>query len=212
MILSTISASQFESTKSVLLDRVEKYRTLLMNNEILPLSKQSKASYITGAIVLYLSIKVYSIFAYPSNLRHIKRMPVFTWLSSLIKGETAIQRTQRLLIPIWEEGNGMIAIYDQSGWTINVSNPEAVKTILYKTGTDILIHLPFHIAGAMTDQITDLYPKSGSTQRAKDGTLLRGFFGKMNLVLANGHEWMKRRKESMPKGINFGYVDTNLSL
>lgn len=139
----TIPGSQLESITSVLLGRVERYRAILMNNEVLPFTKLSKATYITGAIVLYVVVKVYSIFAYPSNLKHIKRMSVLTWLSSLIKGETAIQRTQRLLVPMWEESNGLIAIYDQSGWTINVSNPEAVKTILYKTGTNIFDRAAF---------------------------------------------------------------------
>lgn len=170
---STISASHLDNIKSTLLDQALHYRNVFMDKVFPRLTKQSRATYIAAAIGIFVASKLYSIFAYPRNLRHIKHAPLLPYMASFIRKDTTIERAKKFLIAGWKESNGIMVLYDQFGWTINVSNPEAVKTILYKT---------------------DVFPKNQNNEMMPAGTLIRKFFGHTNLALANGHEWMKRRK------------------
>jgi cytochrome P450 len=174
---STLSASHLDSIKSTLLDQALRYRNVFMDKVFPRLTKQSRATYIAAAIGIFVAAKFYSIFAYPRNLRHIKHAPLLPYLASFIKKDTTIHRAKRFIIPGYKESNGFMVVYDQFGWTINVSNPEAVKTILYKT---------------------DIFPKNDNNDMMPADTLIRKFFGTTNLALANGHEWMKRRKIANP--------------
>ena len=130
----SISASQLEQIRSAVLSQASYYQDVFTNKVLLHLSKRSKVSYIAVAVALYVAVKAYTTVAYPRNLKHIKRIPALTWMSSLMRREPHLHREEKFIIPTWKETNGMVAVYGQFGWEVNVTNPEAVRTILYKTG------------------------------------------------------------------------------
>lgn len=185
------STSNSSRMKSVLLDQVSHFHSELMNKVVPILANQSKATYVAAAVSIFVATKLYSIFAYPRNLRHIQNAPLLAFLASIVGKTTYIDRVNRFIVPHWKESNGFMVIYDQLGWTIHVTNPEAVKTIVYKT---------------------DIFPKNENNDIIPAGSLMRKFFGKTNIVLANGHEWMKRRKVGVTPWYNVRQVVSNLCL
>lgn len=170
---STLSASHLDNIKSTLLEQTLRYRNVFMDRVLPRLTKQSRTTYIAAAVSLLVVAKFYSIFSYPKKFRHLKHAPLLPYLASFLKKDTYLDRVKKFIIPGWKENNGLLVVYDPFGWTINVTNPDAVKTILYKT---------------------DIFPKSETNEMIPAESLIRKFFGKTNLALANGHDWMKRRK------------------
>ncbi|KAG2175882.1 hypothetical protein INT44_000360 [Umbelopsis vinacea] len=96
---------------------------------------------------------------------------------SLMASENDLDRTNKLVLPRWEETNGIISFWGQFGWTVRVNNPEAVRTIMYKT---------------------DIFPKTSIFDDLKYKGLLTKFLGERNMVSTNAHEWRKRRKIANP--------------
>lgn len=123
-------AISIDSTISQLLQG----RHTFINNVILRLGKQSKATYITTAIALFVAKKIYNVLSCPKNLRHIAHVPAPIWLLSLMRGETTLDRSKRLLISRMTETNGMVSKFSQLGWEVTVMNPKAIKTLLHSTG------------------------------------------------------------------------------
>lgn len=109
-------------------------RHRIIDNAILRLGKQSKATYITTAIVLFVATKIYNVLSCPKSLRHIAHVPAPIWLLSLMRGETTLDRSKRLLISRMTETNGMVSKFSQLGWEVTVMNPQAIKTLLHRTG------------------------------------------------------------------------------
>jgi hypothetical protein len=106
----------------------------IFKNTLLPSIKRSKFKYLGAAIALYVASRVYQAFAYPRKFRHLKRVPVLPMIKSLIAADSDLEQAKKFMLPRWKETNGMISFWGQFGWEVNVSNPEAVRTILYKTG------------------------------------------------------------------------------
>ncbi|KAI9276464.1 cytochrome P450 [Umbelopsis sp. AD052] len=161
-----------------MISRLLQARHGVLDNVIYYSGKQPKATYIATAITLYIGTKIYNVMSCPNTLRHIAYVPAPLWMFSLMRGETTLDRTKRLLISRMTETNGMVSKFSQLGWEVTVMNPKAIKTLL---------------------QRTDLFPKSEVTIDNFDSrSLIRRYFGKTNLTLANGHEWMRRRKIANP--------------
>jgi hypothetical protein len=132
----SISASQLDQIKSSLLTQAYHYHDVLTTKLLPLLNTKSKTKYIATAVTLYILAKVYNTIAYPRNLRHIKRVSALAWMNSLMTRESHLQREEKYIIPTWKDTNGFVSIYTQFGWVVNVTNPEAVRTIFYKTGND----------------------------------------------------------------------------
>jgi hypothetical protein len=107
----------------------------VFKNTLLSASKRSKFTYLGTAIALYVVAKMYRSFAYPRNLAHIKRVPLLSTVKALITNENPLESTSKFLLPNWKETNGVVAMYSPFGWSVVVTNPDAVKTVLYKTGS-----------------------------------------------------------------------------
>jgi hypothetical protein len=105
-----------------------------LNNVLQHLGRQPKSTYITTAIALYFASKIYKALSCPKSLRHIAYVPVPVWMYSLMRGETTLDRSKRLLIARTSETNGMILKFSQLGWEVTVMNPQAIKTLLQRTG------------------------------------------------------------------------------
>ncbi|CAO3671177.1 unnamed protein product [Umbelopsis ramanniana] len=174
-VIST-SQRQIDHLRSMILslgsDPVKAFK-----NTLLPSIKRSKFKYLGAAIALYVASRLYQAFGYPRKFRHMKRIPLLPMLKSLIAADSDLEQTCKFVLPRWEDSNGVIAYWGQFGWAVRVTNPEAVRTILYKT---------------------DIFPKSTAFQEQKHKNLMMKFFGDNNLVFANDHEWRKRRKIANP--------------
>ncbi|KAI8579676.1 hypothetical protein K450DRAFT_240982 [Umbelopsis ramanniana AG] len=151
----------------------------VFQNTLLPSVKRSKFKYLGAAIALYVVSRVYRVFAYPRKFGHLKKIPAIAMMRSLLAGENDLDRTYKFVLPHWEETNGIMTAWGQFGWEVIVSNPEAVRTVLYKT---------------------DIFPKTTifQTQAQRYQSLITKFFGKTNMAFANTHEWRKRRKIANP--------------
>ncbi|KAI8579670.1 hypothetical protein K450DRAFT_240950 [Umbelopsis ramanniana AG] len=174
--MSFISQHQVDHLRSMVLslgsDPVNTFK-----NALLPSIKRSKFKYLGAAIALYVVSSVYRFFERPKQLRHLKSISVLSMFRSLIASENDLDRTNKLVLPRWEETNGVISFWGQFGWTVRVTNPEAVRTILYKT---------------------DIFPKTAIFDELKYKNLLTKFLGEKNMVSTNAHEWRKRRKIANP--------------
>jgi hypothetical protein len=112
----------------------------IFKNTLLPSIKRSKFKYLGAAIALYVASRVYQAFAYPRKFRHLKRVPMLPMIKSLIAADNDLEQAYKFIIPRWKETNGVISFWGQFGWAVNVTNPEAVRTILYKTGRYRYMH------------------------------------------------------------------------
>ncbi|KAI9276456.1 hypothetical protein BC943DRAFT_341001 [Umbelopsis sp. AD052] len=150
---SIISASQhqIDNLRSLILS-LGSDPVNVFQNTLLPSVKRSKFKYLGAAIALYVVSK-----AYPR--------------------ENDYDRATKFMLPTWKETNGIMTAWGQFGWEVVIANPEAVRTILYKT---------------------DIFPKSEvfQVQAQLHQTLITKFFGTNNMAFANTHEWRKRRKVS----------------
>ncbi|CAO3671169.1 unnamed protein product [Umbelopsis ramanniana] len=177
---SIISASQnqIDQLKSLILS-LGSDPVNVFQNTLLPSVKRSKFKYLGTAIALYVVSRVYRMFAYPRKFRHLKRIPALLTIKSFLSAENDFQRANKFVLPHWKETNGIMCLFGQFGWEVVVFNPEAVRTILYKT---------------------DVFPKSTifQTQAQHYKTLITKFFGANNMAFANAHEWRKRRKIANP--------------
>ena len=139
---SLISASQnqIDQLKSLIIS-LGSDPVNVFQNTLLPSVKRSKFKYLGAAVALYVVSRVYRMFAYPKKLRHLKRIPAHLTIKSFLSGENDFQRANKFLLPHWKETNGIMCLFSQFGWEVVVSNPEAVRTILYKTGMCRLMYV-----------------------------------------------------------------------
>ncbi|KAI8579671.1 hypothetical protein K450DRAFT_240961 [Umbelopsis ramanniana AG] len=172
------------STSQYQIDRMRSMILLLgsdpiniIKTKLLPSITRSKFKLLGAAIALYVASIVYRAFAYPRKLRHLKRVPLLPTLKSLMAGDSDLETSKKFMLPHWKETNGVMSFWGQFGWTVNVANPEAIRTILYKT---------------------DMFPKTTVFQEQKYKNLMTKFVGDNNLVFSNAHEWRKRRKIANP--------------
>ncbi|KAI9008847.1 cytochrome P450 [Phycomyces nitens] len=142
--------------------------------DIQQLAKE-KMPYITFAVISTLAYVAYDkIFRPPPSLRHIPNIPYFTFMNSMIKGETAAAHSKRLVLPLaaGKDNNGFFVRPHVRGWEVFVANPEAVKQIFNKT---------------------DIFPKSEPLPDS-DGTLFGKFIAGPNLAFLSGSSWKTQRK------------------
>jgi hypothetical protein len=202
--------ASFDSTISQLMQA----RHGFLDSVIRLLGKQSKATYITTAIALYVATKICNVLSCPKSLQHIAYVPAPVWMLSLMRGETTLDRTKRLLISRMTETNGMVSKFSQLGWEVTVMNPKAIRTLLQRTGL-CLFSNPDHFLHRNADvHSPDIFPKSEVAIKNFDSrSLIRRYFGKTNLTMANGHEWMRRRKVSGTQISNYAHSsERNISL
>ncbi|KAJ2955885.1 hypothetical protein NQZ79_g8176 [Umbelopsis isabellina] len=174
------SITQFEIYFSSLLERLhiapEKVEGI--NHVLKPTNIATVAALVVGTLI-------YRTFSYPQKLSHISHVPAWQWFWSIIRGETNLDRTKKLMLPRLHESGGLVSHWGQFGWEVVLINPELAKAILRKPGN-------------LTDIAIDVYPKSTSISDLHPDTLVHRFLGHSNLVLANGEDWKRRRRIANP--------------
>jgi hypothetical protein len=194
-MLTAIVLSKLETATTTPIAYLLQARDVIASTMLPRLNMQSKVTYITAAVALYVATSIYRALSYPKKLQHIAHVPAATWIASLMRGENTVQRAKQLLIPRMHHTNGLVVKFAQLGWEVTVMNPHAIKVLLQKTGTRYKSFILPFLCVAVPNSAIDIFPKSEATiEQLNSGTLIRRFFGKTNLSLANGHEWKRRRK------------------
>jgi hypothetical protein len=87
--------------------------TEIYSNEIVPrLTKRNKVIAISAAIFLMVSYKISNVIHPPRKLRHIPHMGYFDFLSTFLKKEHMLQRSQIFALPLVnsEGSNGLYLV------------------------------------------------------------------------------------------------------
>jgi hypothetical protein len=127
--MSFTSISQLEILFSSVLDSLQSVPEKLggPKHVLTPTNLATVAAVVVGTLI-------YQTFSYPNHLSHISHVPAWKWLWSIIRGETNLDRTKKLMLPRLHETGGLVAHFGQFGWEVALINPEAAKLILRKPG------------------------------------------------------------------------------
>ncbi|KAF7726767.1 cytochrome P450-dit2 [Apophysomyces ossiformis] len=97
---------------------------------------------------------------------------------SFLTKESPQSRSHRLVRPVIKKGNGIYLVKLPLQWTVQLANPEAIRTVLMRT---------------------DKFPKSlGLLKTLGDNSPFTRFFGFRNIAVTNGDEWKQQRKLMSP--------------
>ncbi|KAI7882943.1 cytochrome P-450 cyp509A1 [Lichtheimia hyalospora FSU 10163] len=148
---------------------------------------------ISAAVAL---VSTYTLFKYatgvPHHLAHFPRLGFLDYIKAVYQGKDITFISQQLALPTAEKNpDGLYLRFDQDGWSVHITRPEAAKTFLLKT---------------------DLYPKVPF----RTDTLFGRMIGVPQISSLNGREWLEHRKvvnpafhRSMPVGL-FGRLGIKL--
>ncbi|KAI8146538.1 cytochrome P450 [Fennellomyces sp. T-0311] len=113
----------------------------------------------------------------PIPLRHIPQAPFF----AVLKGLTAKpidQFSKETTLPTASRSDhGLYVRFDNVGWTVHVTRPDAVKSILMQN---------------------DLFPKADTSVKRRRGTLAGRLLLGPNILFTTGHQWKEQRKVVNP--------------
>ncbi|CDS08861.1 hypothetical protein LRAMOSA10222 [Lichtheimia ramosa] len=128
-----------------------------------------------GLLTLYWTYD--KVFRPPRQIRGIPQAPFFGILKAMFTSKP-IDDLARITLPIATQSpSGLYTRFDQNGWNVRITRPEAAKKFLLKT---------------------DLFVKS-SASKARKGTLGGRFiFNAGNILTLNGSEWKTHRKIANP--------------
>ncbi|KAI8879155.1 cytochrome P450, partial [Backusella circina FSU 941] len=105
-------------------------------------------------------------------------MGYFDFLSTFLKREHMLQRSQRFALPMVDSeiSNGLYLRPGRLGWEIHITNPDAIKRVLLKH---------------------EQFPKVVQP-KVNHSSLLYKFIGQPNIVNLNGDHWRDQRKIANP--------------
>ncbi|CDH52107.1 cytochrome p450 [Lichtheimia corymbifera JMRC:FSU:9682] len=112
----------------------------------------------------------------PSSLAHLPRADFFAVIRALIKETPADQVAKTITLPAANKANHGLYRFDNSGWTVRVTSPEAAKKLL-------LSH--------------DLFPKA-RLQKKREGTIAGRLLVGPNVLFETGEKWKEHRKVANP--------------
>ncbi|KAI8370151.1 cytochrome P450 [Choanephora cucurbitarum] len=142
------------------------------------LKKQPVSSYITAAIILFLSSEIYSQVTVPKHLRPFARVSFLSLVRSFMRKDSVVERNKRLIAPIVNQGHKVYVAKLPFEWSLSIADPELAKMMLLKS---------------------DMFPKSQEFRnKLGEGNIVVRFMGSENVALANGHKWKRQRKFMNP--------------
>ncbi|CDS05134.1 hypothetical protein LRAMOSA07663 [Lichtheimia ramosa] len=120
---------------------------------------------------LYLGYK--KLTTPPSSLAHLPRADFFAVIRALINETPSDQVAKTITLPAANKADhGLYVRFDNSGWTVRVTSPEAAKKLL-------LSH--------------DLFPKA-RLQKKREGTIAGRLLVGPNILFETGEKWKEHRK------------------
>ncbi|KAI8385815.1 cytochrome P450 [Blakeslea trispora] len=140
--------------------------------------KQPITSYITAAVLVFLTSEIYKQLAVPKHLRPFEKVSFLSLIRSFMRMDSVVERNKRLIAPIVNQGHKLYIAKLPFEWSLSIADPELAKMMLMKS---------------------DFFPKANDLKDklGKDNIFIR-FMGQDNVALANGHNWKKQRRFMNP--------------
>ncbi|CAO3614072.1 unnamed protein product [Mucor hiemalis] len=133
---------------------------------------------VSAAVILTLLYTTLQRFNRPArSLRHLSYVGYFSFLNYIFKDELFEKYSQKLIMPLIKQSNGVYMRPTVSGWAVELANPLAVKQLLFKQ--------------------EHTFPKA-TTNTGVKGTLIQRFIGGPNIVFLTGPDWKRHRKIANP--------------
>ncbi|KAJ9054625.1 hypothetical protein DSO57_1012261 [Entomophthora muscae] len=132
--------------------------------------------YLFGSLVLFLTYKLYKLFAIPKELRDVPPISLFKTLLSLARGEPFDVRFENTVKPVLEQ-QGVARLWSQGKWELIVYKPHHVKEILARV---------------------DKYPKQRPGDKYFKKMLFHKTIGFTNILISDGSDWRHHRRISNP--------------
>ncbi|CAO3630222.1 unnamed protein product [Mucor hiemalis] len=178
------------------------------------LVRKNRVGAIGLAIALIFSFWVKRLIYPPKHLKHIPYISYYTFLKSLIKASTYVERSKQIHLPFMQKNRLSIYLVSRNdssfffharlynalqepghkGWEVVVANPEDAKKVFLKHGN---VYRPL-VYVCTTKALTELFPKSNLFSKGHDRTLLAKILGGPNIVFLNGHQWKMQRMVANP--------------
>ena len=71
----------------------------------------------------------------PKKLRHIPNVPFLNYLRGFLSNATINEVATDITLPVaLKSDEGIYTRFDQNGWSVHITRPEAAKKLLMKTG------------------------------------------------------------------------------
>lgn len=105
------------------------WRTMLLPH----LSRHTK-QYITLIVVGTITYRIFNAILVPRQLRHLPKASTIGWFWSVLKGESADVRCDRLLMPQMQD-HGLCLKYTMGRWTVAVGDPILLQAVLRDVAT-----------------------------------------------------------------------------
>ncbi|KAJ8659176.1 hypothetical protein O0I10_005215 [Lichtheimia ornata] len=156
---------------------VEIYKSLSSQLVTYALGRSQSKMTISTAIALVTFYMIYRSTQPPARLRHIPHVNFFTYIGAFISGKSLSYVAKNVILPVaMKSENGVYIRFDQNGWSMHITRPEAAKTFLLKTG---------------------IFPKVDIGDERGD-TLIGKFALRRNILTMNGAGWKAHRKVANP--------------
>ncbi|CDS14232.1 hypothetical protein LRAMOSA06402 [Lichtheimia ramosa] len=145
---------------------------------LLEQGRSHKLASISTAIVIVSLYFAYDKFARPPRyLRHIPRTGFFRYLSAVARGKMVDEIARDITLPIAIKAeSGIYMRFDEHGWAVHITRPEAAKRMLLKM---------------------DIFPKIDLVRQVGPTLFGKFAFGD-NIVFLNGAHWKAQRKIASP--------------
>ncbi|ORZ15313.1 cytochrome P450 [Absidia repens] len=112
----------------------------------------------------------------PARLRHLPHVGFYTFYKAILSNITEQRYSKEICLPLMEKSPGAYVRPGFDGWSIQLTDPIAIKQLLSK---------PYE------------YPKYNLSAGRK-GTLTQRFIGGANVAFSNGDVWSRQRKIVVP--------------
>ncbi|CAO3645097.1 unnamed protein product [Cunninghamella blakesleeana] len=146
------------------------------NLSVLTNTKAKRVTLGLAVTLTALSYAIHKITTPPKKLKHIPYISIWSLIYHfVIKQHNCPDMHEAIGKPYIEKGNGLYLLLDRLGWVVQVADPVAARTILFKG---------------------DLFPKPEISVPVN--TYFEQYCGNDNMLFTNGSEWLKHRKLANP--------------
>ncbi|CAO3593052.1 unnamed protein product [Absidia cylindrospora] len=112
----------------------------------------------------------------PANLRHLPHVGFYTFYKAILSNITDERFSKEICLPLMEKSPGAYVRPGFDGWSIQLTDPIAIKQLLSR---------PYE------------FPKS-NLSAGREGSLQQRFIGGENVAFSNGDIWSRQRKIVTP--------------
>ncbi|RUS12782.1 cytochrome P450, partial [Endogone sp. FLAS-F59071] len=157
-------------------DNITSLGTEYIPHVLTNISTGQVVGYITAAMVLALSYRIYNMTMVPQKLRHLPHVPFSKTFPTIINPVPVDIYENDLYITHYKE-HGLVVEMQEGIWRVSIANPEYAKKLLMRLET---------------------FQKKGIFFGPTDSRLMARFLGSNNILFQNGLDWKRHRKIANP--------------